>query len=156
VQAREIKLAMLAVLVLPATILGFTAVSMVLPMATASLAHAGPHGLTEMLYAYTSAAGNNGSAFGGLTADTPWLNTTLGIAMLLGRFAYVVPVMAIAGSLAGKVKMPEGSGTLPTHGPLFAGLLAGVILILGGLQFLPSLALGPLAEHFVMLAGKTF
>ncbi|EHM00661.1 K+-transporting ATPase, A subunit [Acetobacteraceae bacterium AT-5844] len=156
VQAREIKLAMLAVLVLPATILGFTAVSMVLPMATASLAHAGPHGLTEMLYAYTSAAGNNGSAFGGLTADTPWLNTTLGIAMLLGRFAYVVPVMAIAGSLAGKVKTPEGSGTLPTHGPLFAGLLAGVILILGGLQFLPSLALGPLAEHFVMLAGKTF
>jgi K+-transporting ATPase ATPase A chain len=156
VQAREIKLAMLAVLVLPATILGFTAISMVLAMATASLAHAGPHGLTEMLYAYTSAAGNNGSAFGGLTADTPWLNTTLGIAMLLGRFAYVVPVMAIAGSLAGKVKMPEGSGTLPTHGPLFAGLLAGVILILGGLQFLPSLALGPLAEHFVMLAGKTF
>ncbi|RKK03424.1 potassium-transporting ATPase subunit KdpA [Pseudoroseomonas wenyumeiae] len=156
VQAREIKLAMLAVLVLPATILGFTAVSMVLPMATASLAHAGPHGLSEMLYAYTSAAGNNGSAFGGLTADTPWLNTTLGIAMLLGRFAYVVPVMAIAGSLAGKVKTPEGSGTLPTHGPLFAGLLAGIILILGGLQFLPSLALGPLAEHFVMLAGKTF
>lgn len=156
VQAREIKLAMLAVLVLPATILGFTAVSMVLPMATASLAHAGPHALTEMLYAYTSAAGNNGSAFGGLTADTPWLNTTLGVAMLLGRFAYVVPVMAIAGSLAGKVKTPEGSGTLPTHGPLFAGLLAGVILILGGLQFLPSLALGPLAEHFLMLAGKTF
>ena len=142
VQAREIKLAMLAVLVLPA--------------ATASLAHAGPHGLTEMLYAYTSATGNNGSAFGGLTADTPWLNTTLGIAMLLGRFAYVVPVMAIAGSLAAKVKAPEGAGTLPTHGPLFAGLLAGIILILGGLQFLPSLALGPLAEHFVMLSGKTF
>jgi K+-transporting ATPase ATPase A chain len=156
VQAREIKLAMLAVLVLPATILGFTAVSLVLPAAISSLAHAGPHGLTEMLYAFSSAAGNNGSAFGGLTADTPWLNTTLGIAMLLGRFAYVVPVMAIAGSLAAKVKAPEGAGTLPTHGPLFAGLLAGVILILGGLQFLPSLALGPLAEHFSMLAGKTF
>ena len=156
VQAREIKLAMLAVLVLPATILGFTSVSLVLPFATASLANGGPHGLTEMLYAYTSAAGNNGSAFGGLAADVPWLNTTLGLAMLLGRFAYVVPVMAIAGSLAGKVKAPEGTGTLPTHGPLFAGLLAGVILILGGLQFLPSLALGPLAEHFVMLAGKTF
>jgi K+-transporting ATPase ATPase A chain len=156
VQAREIKLAMLAVLVLPATILGFTAVSMVLPQAIASLAHAGPHGLTEMLYAFTSAAGNNGSAFGGLAANTPWLDTTLGIAMLLGRFAYVVPVLAIAGSLAAKVKAPEGSGTLPTHGPLFAGLLAGVILILGGLQFLPSLALGPLAEHVVMLAGKTF
>jgi K+-transporting ATPase ATPase A chain len=156
VQAREIKLAMLAVLVLPAAVLGFTAVSLVLPAAVASLAHGGPHGLSEMLYAYTSATGNNGSAFGGLTADTPWLNTTLGIAMLLGRFAYVVPVMAIAGSLAAKVKAPEGSGTLPTHGALFAGLLAGIILILGGLQFLPSLALGPLAEHFVMLAGKTF
>ena len=156
VQAREIKLAMLAVLVLPATILGFTAVSMVLPAALSSLASAGPHGLSEMLYAYTSAAGNNGSAFGGLTADTPWLNTTLGIAMLLGRFAYVVPVMAIAGSLAGKVKAPPSAGTFPTDGPLFAGLLAGVILILGGLQYLPSLALGPLAEHFVMLAGKTF
>jgi K+-transporting ATPase ATPase A chain len=156
VQAREIKLAMLAVLVLPATILGFAAVSLVLPHAVASLAHAGPHGLSEMLYAYTSAAGNNGSAFGGLTADTPWLNITLGIAMLLGRFAYVVPVIAIAGSLATKAKSPEGPGTLPTHGALFAGLLAGVILILGGLQFLPSLALGPLAEHFVMLAGKTF
>jgi K+-transporting ATPase ATPase A chain len=156
VQAREIKLAMLAVLVLPAAILGFAAVSLVLPQAVASLAHAGPHGLSEMLYAYTSAAGNNGSAFGGLTADTPWLNTTLGIAMLLGRFAYVVPVIAIAGSLATKAKSPEGPGTLPTHGALFAGLLAGVILILGGLQFLPSLALGPLAEHFVMLAGKTF
>lgn len=156
VQAREVKLAMLAVLVLPATILGFAAVSMVLPAALSSLANQGPHGLTEMLYAYTSAAGNNGSAFGGLTADTPWLDTTLGIAMLLGRFAFVVPVMAIAGSLAAKVKVPEGTGTFPTDTPLFAGLLAGVILILGGLQFLPSLALGPLAEHFVMLAAKTF
>jgi len=156
VQAREIKLAMLAVLVLPATILGFTAVALVLPLAVASLANAGPHGLSEMLYAYTSAAGNNGSAFGGLTADTPWMNTTLGIAMLLGRFAYVVPVMALAGSLAAKVKAPESAGSFPTHGALFAGLLAGVILIVGGLQYLPSLALGPLAEHFAMLAGKTF
>jgi K+-transporting ATPase ATPase A chain len=109
-----------------------------------------------MLYAYTSAAGNNGSAFGGLTADTPWLNGTLTIAMLLGRFAFMVPVMAIAGSLAGKVKAPASAGTFPTHGPLFMGLLAGVILILGGLQFLPSLVLGPLAEHFAILAGKTF
>ncbi len=156
VQAREVKLAMLAALVLPAAILGFTAVALVLPMALSSLANAGPHGLTEMLYAYSSAAGNNGSAFGGLAADTPWLDTTLGIAMLLGRFAYVVPVMAIAGSLAAKVKAPESAGTFPTHGPLFAGLLAGVILILGGLQYMPSLALGPLAEHFVWLAGKTF
>ena len=156
VQAKEVKLAMLAVLVLPAAILGFTAVSVVLPAAVASIPAAGPHGLTEMLYAFTSAAGNNGSAFGGLTADTPWLDTTLGIAMLLGRFAYVVPVMAIAGSLAAKPKLAESTGTFPTHGALFAGLLAGVILILGGLQFMPALALGPLAEHFVLTAGRTF
>ncbi|WP_043839359.1 potassium-transporting ATPase subunit KdpA [Muricoccus aerilatus] len=156
VQAREIKLAMLAVLILPTAILGFTAVSVVLPMAASSIQDGGPHGLSEMLYAYTSAAGNNGSAFGGLTSDTPWMNVTLGIAMLLGRFAYVIPVMAIAGALAAKAKAPESAGSFPTHGPLFAGLLAGVILILGGLQFLPSLSLGPIAEHFTMLAGKTF
>ena len=156
VGSREIKLAMLAVLVLPVTILGFTAVSVVSPFAALSIQDAGPHGLTEMLYAYTSAAGNNGSAFGGLTADTPWMNATLGIAMMLGRFAFLVPVLAIAGSLAAKPRAPEGPGTLPTHGPLFAGLLAGVILILGGLQFLPALALGPIAEHFAMLAGQSF
>ncbi|GGJ41387.1 potassium-transporting ATPase subunit KdpA [Neoroseomonas lacus] len=156
VQAKEVKLAMLAVLVLPAAILGFTAISVVLPFAVSSIQDAGPHGLSEMLYAYTSAAGNNGSAFGGLTADTPWLNTTLGIAMLLGRFAYIVPVMAIAGSLAAKPKLAVSTGTFPTHGPLFIGLLAGVILILGGLQFMPALALGPVAEHFVLAAGKTF
>ncbi|WP_431270257.1 potassium-transporting ATPase subunit KdpA [Dankookia sp. P2] len=156
VQAREVKLAMLAVLVLPAAILGFTAVAVVLPVAVASIQDQGPHGLSEMLYAYTSAAGNNGSAFGGLTADTPWLNTTLGIAMLLGRFGYVVPVMAIAGSLAAKPKLAASAGTFPTHGPLFVGLLAGVILILGGLQFMPALALGPVAEHFMLAAGKSF
>jgi K+-transporting ATPase ATPase A chain len=156
VQAREIKLAILAVLVLPAVILGFASVSLVLPFAVSSLQDAGPHGLSEMLYAYSSAAGNNGSAFAGISADTPWLNTTLGIAMLLGRFAYVVPVMAIAGTIAGKVKAPPGAGTFPTHGPLFAGLLAGIILILGGLQFMPALALGPIAEHFVLQAGLTF
>ncbi|TCH97827.1 potassium-transporting ATPase subunit KdpA [Roseococcus sp. SYP-B2431] len=156
VQAREIKLAMLAVLVLPAVILGFSAAALNIAIGSSSLANAGPHGLTEMLYAYTSAAGNNGSAFGGLTADTPWLNTTLGIAMMLGRFAYAIPVLAIAGSLAAKPRAPEGPGTLPTHGPLFAGLLAGVILILGGLQYLPALALGPIAEHFAMIAGTTF
>jgi K+-transporting ATPase ATPase A chain len=156
VQAREIKLAMLAVLVLPAAILGFTAISVMLPAAASSIQEQGPHGLSEMLYAYTSAAGNNGSAFGGLTADTPWLNTTLGIAMLLGRFAYIVPMMAIAGSLVAKPKLAASSGTLPTHGPLFIGLLAGVILILGGLQFMPALALGPVAEYFSLIAGKTF
>ena len=156
VQAREIKLAMLAVLVLPAAILGFTAISMVLPVAVSSIQERGPHGLSEMLYAYTSGAANNGSAFGGLTADTPWLNTTIGLAMMLGRFAYIVPMMAIAGSIAAKPKLAASTGTFPTHGPLFVGLLAGVILILGGLQFMPALALGPVAEHFVLAAGKTF
>ena len=156
VQAREVKLAMLAVLVLPAAILGLTSVSMVLPFATSSIQDQGPHGLSEMLYAYTSGSANNGSAFGGLTADTPWLNATIGIAMLLGRFAYIVPMMAIAGSVAAKPKLAASTGTFPTHGPLFVGLLAGVILILGGLQFMPALALGPAAEHFVLTAGKTF
>lgn len=156
IEGREMKFAMLAVLILPLVILGFTAVSAMLPFAVASIGTAGPHGLSEILYAYTSAAGNNGSAFGGLTGNTVWYNTTLGIAMLLGRFAYVVPVMAIAGSLAAKVKSPASAGTFPTDGPLFVGLLIGIILILGGLQFLPALVLGPIVEHFAMLAGQTF
>lgn len=156
IEGREMKFAMLAVLILPLVILGFTAVSAMLPFAVASIGTAGPHGLSEILYAYTSAAGNNGSAFGGLTGNTLWYNTTLGIAMLLGRFAYVIPVMAIAGSLAAKVKVPASSGTFPTDGPLFVGLLIGIILILGGLQFFPALALGPIVEHLAMLAGQTF
>jgi K+-transporting ATPase ATPase A chain len=156
IEGREMKFAMLAVLILPLVILGFTAVSAMLPFAVASVGTAGPHGLSEILYAYTSATGNNGSAFGGLTGNTVWYNTTLGIAMLLGRFAYVVPVMAIAGSLAAKVKSPASAGTFPTDGPLFVGLLIGIILILGGLQFLPALVLGPIVEHFAMLAGQTF
>jgi K+-transporting ATPase ATPase A chain len=119
-------------------------------------ANAGPHGLTEILYAYSSAAGNNGSAFAGLSANSPWYNTTLGLAMLAGRFAYIVPVLAIAGSLARKQKVPASSGTFPTDGPLFVGLLIGIILILGGLQFFPALALGPILEHVLMLAGQTF
>lgn len=156
IEAREIKLAILAVLVLPLAVLGFSAVAALLPAALSSLANAGPHGLTEILYAYSSAAGNNGSAFAGLNANTPWFNATLGIAMLAGRFAYVVPVMAIAGSLAAKTRAAETAGTFPTDGPLFVGLLVGVILILGGLQFFPALALGPIVEHVLMLAGKTF
>jgi K+-transporting ATPase ATPase A chain len=156
IEGREMKYAMLAVLVLPLAILGFTAVSAMLPFAVASIGTPGPHGLSEILYAYTSAAGNNGSAFGGLTGNTVWYNTTLGIAMLLGRFAYVVPVMAIAGSLAAKVKVPPSAGTFPTDGPLFVGLIIGIILILGGLQFFPALALGPIVEHLAMLAGQTF
>jgi K+-transporting ATPase ATPase A chain len=156
IQAREIKLAMLAVLVVPACILGFAAVAAVLPAAVASVQDRGPHGLSELLYAYSSAAGNNGSAFGGLAADTPWMNATLGIAMLLGRYAVIVPVLAMAGSLAAKPKLPPSAGSVPTHGPLFVGLLCGVILILGGLQFLPALCLGPIAEQVALLAGQTF
>lgn len=155
-EAKEVKMAMLAVLILPLLILGFSAVSAVLPPALASLANPGPRGLTEILYAFSSAAGNNGSAFAGLNAGTPWYATTQGIAMLLGRFAIIVPVMATIGSLAAKPKLAPSSGTFPTDGLLFVGLLAGVILILGGLQFFPALALGPIVEHFQMLAGKTF
>ena len=156
IEAREIKLAMLAVLVLPTAILGFSSVAAMLPAGLAGLASAGPHGLSEILYAYTSAAANNGSAFGGLSANSPWYNTTLGLAMLAGRFAYIVPVLAIAGALAAKPKVAPSSGTFPTHGPLFVGLLIGIILILGGLQFFPALALGPILEHVLMLAGQTF
>jgi K+-transporting ATPase ATPase A chain len=156
IEGREMKYAMLAVLILPMVILGFTAISAMLPVAVASIGTAGPHGLSEILYAFTSSAGNNGSAFGGLSGNTPWYNTTLGISMLLGRFAYAIPVMAIAGSLAAKVRVPASNGTFPTDGPLFVGLLVGIILILGGLQFFPALALGPIVEHFAMLAGQTF
>jgi K+-transporting ATPase ATPase A chain len=156
VQAKEIKLAMLAVLVLTLCILGGAALSLVLPAGVSSLANAGPHGLSEMLYAWTSATENNGSAMGGITADTRLLDYGLGTAMALGRFAFMVPVLAIAGSLAEKPKLPPSSGTFPTTGPLFVGLLIGVIIILGGLQFMPADALGPMAEHVEMLAGKTY
>ena len=156
IEAKEIKLAMLALLILPLSILGFAAIAAVLPTALASLANSGPHGLSEILYAYSSATGNNGSAFAGLSANTPWYNTTLGLAMLLGRFAYVIPAMAIAGSLVGKIKAPASEGTFPTHTALFVALLIGTILIVAGLEFFPALALGPIVEHFQMLAGKTF
>jgi K+-transporting ATPase ATPase A chain len=156
VQAKEIKLAMLAVLILTLFILAGAAMSLVLPNGLSSLANAGPHGLSEMLYAWTSATENNGSAMAGITADTPLLDYGLGAAMLFGRFAFMVPVLAIAGSLAVKPKLPPSAGTFPTTGPLFVGLLIGVIIILGGLQFMPADALGPLAEHVEMLAGKTY
>jgi potassium-transporting ATPase potassium-binding subunit len=156
IEAKEMKLAMLALLILPLVILGFSAVSAMLPAALSSLANAGPHGLSEIIYAYSSAAGNNGSAFAGLNANTDWYNTTLGISMFLGRFAYIVPMMAIAGSLAAKTKIPASSGSFPTHGAMFVALLVGVILILGGLQYFPSLALSPIVEHLLMIAGKTF
>ena len=154
VEAREIQFAMLAVLILPLCILGFAAVAAVLPVALKGLSAAAgsPHGLTEILYAYSSASGNNGSAFAGLTANSPWWDTTLAICMVLGRYAYLIPVMAIAGAIAAKPKLAATAGTLPTDNGLFIGLLIGVILILGGLQFFPALALGPLVEHFQMLA----
>lgn len=153
VEAREIKLAMLAVLILPLAILGFSAVAAVLPVALEGLLNGGPRGLSEILYAYSSAAGNNGSAFAGLTANAPWWNTTLGMAMMLGRFAYMIPVLAIAGALAAKPRLSPTAGTLPADTLLFGGLLVGVILILGGLQFFPALALGPIVEHFQLLAA---
>ncbi|HEY5363688.1 MAG TPA: potassium-transporting ATPase subunit KdpA, partial [Aestuariivirga sp.] len=156
IEAKEMKLAMLALLILPLVILGFSAVAAMLPAALSSLANAGPHGLSEIIYAYSSSAGNNGSAFAGLNANTNWFNTTLGISMFLGRFAYIVPMMAIAGSLATKTKVPASSGSFPTHGTMFIALLTGVVLILGGLQYFPALALSPIVEHFLMLAGKTF
>jgi K+-transporting ATPase ATPase A chain len=156
IEAREMKLAMLAVLIYPLTVLGFSAASVLLKTALDSLGNAGPHGLSEILYAFASTTANNGSAFAGLSGNTLWFNTTLGLAMFLGRFAYVLPVLALAGSFAGKKKAPPSAGTFPTHGPLFIGLLLGVIVILYLLQYFPALALGPIVEHFLMLAGKTF
>ncbi len=151
IEAREMKLAMLSVLVLTTSILIFAAVAAVLPIALKTVSTSGPHGLSELLYAYTSATGNNGSAFGGLGSNHYW-NVTMAIAMWLGRFGYAVPVLAIAGGLVIKPKLEPTAGTLPTHGTLFVGLLIGVILILGGLQYFPAQALGPIAEHFQMLA----
>ncbi|HEY2048331.1 MAG TPA: potassium-transporting ATPase subunit KdpA [Caulobacteraceae bacterium] len=151
IEAREVKYAVLATLILPASILGFAAVAAVLPAALKTVSTTGPHGLTEILYAYSSAVGNNGSAFAGLTASTPWWDTTLALAMGLGRFAYAVPVLAMAGAVVAKPKLAPTAGTLPTSGLQFVGLLLGVILILGGLQYFPPLALGPVVEHFQML-----
>jgi potassium-transporting ATPase potassium-binding subunit len=156
VETREVKLAMLYVLVFPLVILGFAAWSSVTPYGVSSIANPGPHGLSEILYAFTSAAGNNGSAFGGIGANTPWYNVALGLAMLAGRFLMIVPVLAIAGILAGKRSVPPGPGTLPTNGPLFAGFLVGVVVIVGALTFFPVLGLSPIVEHFLMQSGKVF
>jgi K+-transporting ATPase ATPase A chain len=156
IEAREVKMAMLAILVLPLMYLGWTAVAVVLPSAVASMANAGPHGFTEVLYAYTSATGNNGSAFGGLTGNTFFYNLTLASSMFVGRFFMIVPAMAMAGSLAGKKSIPPSAGTLPTTGGLFVGLVVGVILIIGGLTFFPALALGPIVEHLAGNANTLF
>ncbi|WP_055046648.1 potassium-transporting ATPase subunit KdpA [Devosia sp. A16] len=156
IEAKEVKMAMLAVLCLPLAMLGFTAITVVLPFGVSSIWNPGPHGFSEVLYAYTSAAANNGSAFGGLSANTPWYNITLGIGMLMGRFLVIIPALALAGSLVAKKTVPASAGTLPTHGALFIGLLLGVILVVGGLTFIPALALGPIVEHLAMLQGQTF
>ena len=156
IEAREMKYVMFALLIYAVNVLGFTAVSAVLPFVRDYLGNKGPHGLSEITYAFASANGNNGSAFAGLSGNNLWFNTTLGIAMFLGRFGYVVPVLALAGSLAAKKKVAPSAGTFPTTGPLFVGLLIGVIVILYLLQYFPTLALGPIVEHFLMLAGKTF
>jgi len=153
IEAREMKLCMLASLILTASILGFAAFAIVYPLAMKTVSASGPHGLSEVLYAYTSATGNNGSAFAGLTASNPFWDTTLGLAMWFGRFGYAIPVLAIAGGLVAKPKLEPTAGTLPTHGPLFIGLVIGVILILGGLQYFPAQALGPIVEHFQMQAA---
>ncbi len=156
IEPKEMKMAMLAVLVLAASILGFSALASVTPSGLAGRLNMGPHGLSEMLYAATSATGNNGSAFAGLSANTPFYNTVLGIAMLIGRFLFIIPIMAIAGSMAAKKKVPESSGTFPTTGGMFVGLLVGVILIVGALTFFPAYALGPIVEHLLMHAGRVF
>ncbi|MEA2895479.1 MAG: potassium-transporting ATPase potassium-binding subunit [Bradyrhizobium sp.] len=156
IEAREVKMAMLAILVLPLMYLGWTAVAVVLPSAVASMANSGPHGFTEVLYAFTSATGNNGSAFAGLTGNTLFYNLALASAMFVGRFFMIVPAMALAGSLAGKKSIPPSAGTLPTTGGLFVGLVVGVILIIGGLTFFPALALGPIVEHLAMTANTLF
>ena len=156
IEAREVKMAMLAILVLPLMYLGWTAVAVILPSAAASMANAGPHGFTEVLYAFTSATGNNGSAFGGLTGNTFFYNLTLASSMFVGRFFMIVPAMALSGSLAAKKSIPASAGTLPTTGLLFIGLVIGVILIIGGLTFFPALALGPIVEHLAMSAHTLF
>jgi K+-transporting ATPase ATPase A chain len=156
IESKEVKMAMLAILILPFSILGFTAIAAVLPAGLAGPLNAGPHGFSEILYAFDSATGNNGSAFAGLTANTTFYNTALGFAMFMGRFLMIVPMLAIAGSLAAKKIVPVSAGTFPTHGGLFVGLLIGVILITGGLTYFPAVALGPIVEHLAMLAGTSY
>ncbi len=156
IEADEVKMAMLALLCVPAFILGLSAVAAMVPAGLAGAGNSGPHGFSEILYAYTSAAATNGSAFAGLNANTPFYNLTLAAAMFAGRFLVIVPVLAIAGGLARKKRVPASAGTLPTHGPLFLALMIGTIVVVGGLTFFPALALGPVAEQFAMTAGTSF
>ena len=156
IEAYDVKMAMLVALVFPLVILVFTAISSVVGFGTSSISNPGPHGLTQILYAFTSQAGNNGSAFGGLTGNTPWYNTSGGITMLVGRFFMIIPMLGIAGNLARKKYVPPSLGTFPVTTPLFTVLLMGVILIVGALTFFPALSLGPILEHLLMSAGKVF
>jgi potassium-transporting ATPase potassium-binding subunit len=155
-EAKEVKMAMLAILILLLSILGWTALAVVLKPGLDALANAGPQGFSEVLYAYTSATGNNGSAFAGLSANVPFWNDTLGLAMFMGRFLIIVPTLAIAGSLARKKIVPASLGTFPTTSPLFVGLVLGVIAITGGLIYFPAVSLGPIAEHYAMLHGTLY
>ena len=156
IESREVKLTMLAILIMPLFMLGLTALAVVLPGPLAAISAPGPHGFTEALYAYVSGAANNGSAFAGLSANTPFWNSTLGIDMIVGRFFVIIPTLAIAGALAAKKTVPPSAGTFPTHGGLFVGLVVGVIFIVGGLTFFPALALGPIVEHYAMMAGTLY
>jgi K+-transporting ATPase ATPase A chain len=157
IEAYDIQMSMLYLLIFPLVILGFSAVSVLAPgFGLSSLANHGPHGLSEILYAYTSATGNNGSAFAGLNANTPWYNTSLGIAMFIGRFLMLIPMLAVAGNLATKKSVPATAGTFPVTTPLFTTLLASVIVIVGALTFFPVLALGPILEHLLLHAGHSF
>jgi potassium-transporting ATPase potassium-binding subunit len=156
IERKEIMMAALALLVSPAIILGFSAVAIALPMGVSQISNPGPHGLSEILYAFTSANGNNGSAFAGLSGNTPYYNWTLGFAMLLGRFVELIPILAFGGALVRKRVVPAGLGTFPTTGPLFVGLLVGVILIVGALTYFPAYSLGPIVEQLLLQAGRTF
>jgi len=156
IEAYDVKMAMLVILIFPLVILVFTAISVLYNFGTSAISNAGPHGFTQILYAFTSSVANNGSAFGGFSGNTPWYNTSLGIAMLLGRFMMILPMLAIAGNLAGKKQTAATLGTFPVTGPLFTVLLVGVVVIVGALTFFPALSLGPILEHLLMQAGKTF
>ena len=156
IERKEMMMAALAILILPASILGFSAIAVIAPAGLAGLANAGPHGLSEILYAYTSVNGNNGSAFAGLTANSTFYNWTLGMAMLIGRIAFVIPILALAGALVRKRVIPAGLGTFPTTGFLWVSLVIGVVVIVGALTYFPAYALGPIVEHLLMLQGKTF
>jgi K+-transporting ATPase ATPase A chain len=167
IQQKEVKMAFFAILATSFLVLVFSGISIVAPFAkggywnppgaaVANVNNSGPHGLSEILYAYTSASENNGSAFAGLTVNTPWYDLTLGLAMLFGRFLFMIPALAVAGSLARKKAVPVSAGTLPTHGPLFVGLLVATVIVVGALTFFPALSLGPIVEHFLMHQDKLF